>query len=71
MFLKSKFIQISFIFTSAFLQFAYAGETTRIVFYTKPVTDNWPDSYYVVYGFAAAAIVLFVMSVMKKHDEIQ
>ncbi len=35
-----------------------------------PPADPWPDGYYILYGVIVAAIVLFVMAVMKKPDDV-
>ncbi|MEE9351569.1 MAG: hypothetical protein V3U78_04865 [Thiotrichaceae bacterium] len=59
-----------FLFSISLSQLAYGEETTRVVFYTKPVVEDWPDSYYLLYGFTVAAVVLFIMAVMKKHDQL-
>ncbi len=70
MLFTSRISQLSLILTITLLQLAYGEETTHIIFYAKPVIDYWPESYYVIYGFVVAAIVLFIMAVMKKHDEM-
>jgi len=47
------------------------GEGLVLQYYQAvPPSDNWSDGYYVLFGIIVAAVVLFVMSVMKKPDEI-
>ena len=72
MLFRSKNIpQLFLVFLTGCVQkIVYGNDVTNIVIYNKAPVEDWPDSYYWLYGFAVAAIVLFIISVMKKHDEI-
>ncbi len=63
-------IKVILIFTTSFLGVALGEESLRFVIYNQQAIDAWPDSYYLLYGFGVAAVALFVMAVMKKHDEL-
>ena len=63
-------IKVTLILTTSLQGKAFGEEATRIIIYNQQAIDAWPDGYYLLYGFGVAAVALFVMAVMKKHDEI-
>lgn len=70
MLFKNKLKQMFFITSSFFMPLAYAEkkelDSTDMGF----LATEWSNIDYVLYGALVTAIVLFVMSVMKKPDEI-
>ena len=65
--LKNRFIQtlLTLFFSLAPLAYADKNENKNV-----DTTTDWTSIDYVLYGALVAAIVLFVMSVMKKPDDI-
>lgn len=49
---------------------AYGLENRPVYYYYPETTDDWPSIYYVFFGVFVAALVLFIMSVMTKPDEL-
>ena len=52
------------------LGLAYGVENRPVYYYYPETTDDWPSIYYVFFGVFVAALVLFIMSVMTKPDEL-
>jgi hypothetical protein len=54
---------------NGFMQLAYGVDNISLG-YVETAEDDWPDIYYIFFGVAIAAVVLFVMTVMKEPDEL-
>lgn len=68
MLFKKNLIHAIFIFTSL-MPLAHGVDEVQVNHYVETV-DTWPGVYYVLFGVAIAAIVLFIMSVMTGPDNL-
>ena len=66
----SRVLLVTFILVAFSVQLAYGLESTPVDYYVEPTANDWPDIYYLVFGIGVVAVVLFIMSVMTKPDDL-